>query len=304
MSEKNVEETGQRLDAWLAKTEPEHSRARWQALIKDGWVTLNNEQVKPNTKLRSGDQVKWTIPEPVSTDVLPENIPLNILYEDAHMIVINKPAGLVVHPAAGNETGTLVNALLHHCNDLKGIGGEKRPGIVHRLDKDTTGVMVVAKTEAAMNELARQFKARETEKEYLAIVRGVPSAQHGQIKTHMGRHPIHRKKMAAEVRNGRHAVSYYEVTETFDGAALLRIRIETGRTHQIRVHMAHLKHPVVGDTLYGRTSAARVIRANRQMLHAAKLSIAHPDTKERMTFTASLPEDMETLLSRLRQSRP
>ncbi len=300
---KTIEKSGagKRLDAWLANEQPEHSRARWQALIDEDHVTVNGEPVKRNFKLREGDEVKWTIPEPVSTEVLPEDIPLDILYEDAHMIVIHKPAGLVVHPAAGNEKGTLVNALLHHCTDLAGIGGEIRPGIVHRLDKDTSGVMVIAKTEAALNALAHQFKYRETEKEYLAIVRGVPTPRHKRIATTIGRHPVHRKKMAVDVRNGRHAVSYYEVVEAFDRSALIRVRIETGRTHQIRVHMAYLKHPVIGDKLYGRTRVDG-IHAERQMLHAAKLSIAHPDTGERMYFSAPLPKDMETLLEILRNN--
>ncbi len=302
MSHKTVENFGKRLDAWLAAEQPEHSRARWQALIQEGRVTVNDESVKRNHKLRTGDKVEWTIPDPVSTQTLPEDIPLDILYEDAHIIVINKPAGLVVHPAVGNRTGTLVNALLHHCTDLAGIGGEIRPGIVHRLDKDTSGVMVVAKTEAALNELARQFKARETEKEYRTIVRGLPAPPRGTVKTTIGRHPIHRKKMAADVRNGRHAVSTYEVVESFVGAALLRIQIETGRTHQIRVHMAHIKHPVIGDKLYGRAHT-NGIKADRQMLHAAKLSIAHPDTGEQMHFSAPLPDDMETLIATLRTDR-
>ncbi len=302
MSHKMATESGKRLDAWLAEEQPEHSRARWQALIQEGNVTVNEASTKRNHKLRTGDRVEWTIPEPVSTEVLPENIPLNILYEDSHIIAINKPAGLVVHPAAGNETGTLVNALLHHCDDLAGIGGEIRPGIVHRLDKDTSGVIVVAKTEAALNELARQFKARETEKEYMALVRGVPSPKRGRIETTIGRHPIHRKKMAADVRNGRHAVSTYDVAEAFVGAALLRVQIETGRTHQIRVHMAHIKHPVIGDKLYGRAHA-HGITADRQMLHAAKLSIVHPDNHERMSFSAPLPDDMETLIAALRTDR-
>ncbi|MBI9020463.1 MAG: RluA family pseudouridine synthase [Verrucomicrobia bacterium] len=288
-----------RLDAWLAEEQPEHSRARWQALIVDGDVTVNGESVKRNRKLQAGDRVEWAIPEPVSTNTLPEDIPLSILYEDSHMIVINKPAGLVVHPAAGNEDGTLVNALLYHCKDLAGIGGEKRPGIVHRLDKDTSGVMVIAKTEQALNELARQFKERETEKEYLAIVRGVPTPPRGRIATTIGRHPIHRKKMAVNVRSGRHAVSYYDVAEAFNNAAMLRVRIETGRTHQIRVHMAHLKHPIIGDKLYGRSQPGPA-RADRQMLHAARLSLSHPDTGERLKFQAPLPKDMEELLTKLR----
>lgn len=299
MPQETVHTSGKRLDAWLAEAQSDHSRARWQALIQEKHVTVNGEASKRNRKLHEGDCVAWEIPEPVASEVLPEDIPLDIIFENAQFIVINKPAGLVVHPAPGNETGTLVNALLHHCQDLAGIGGEKRPGIVHRLDKDTSGVMIVAKTEIALNELARQFKKRETEKEYIAIVRGVPTLARGRIKTTIGRHPIHRKKMAANVRNGRHAVSSYEVTEAFTWASLLRIKIETGRTHQIRVHMAHLKHPVLGDTLYGKTNNTGV-PAKRQMLHAAKLSITHPDTQQRMTFHAPLPDDMNAVLEALR----
>ncbi len=243
----------------------------------------------------------WTLPAPTSTEVQPEDIPLDILHEDAHIIAINKPAGLVVHPAPGNENGTLVNALLHHCDDLAGIGGEIRPGIVHRLDKDTSGVIIVAKTDPALTELSRQFKARETKKEYQAITHGIPSQPSGRIETTIGRHPIHRKKMAAEVRTGRHAVSNYEITEAFERAALLRIRIETGRTHQIRVHMAHIKHPIIGDKLYGRTHA-NAIKADRQMLHAAKLTVVHPSTGEPIHFSAPVPLDMLTLLSSLRKN--
>lgn len=299
---KTVEEPGNRLDAWLAEAQPAHSRARWQALIKEGLVTVNDAAVKPNLKLRTGDRVQWTIPEPVSSEVLPEDIPLNILYEDQYIIVINKPADLVVHPAAGNADGTLVNALLHHCRDLAGIGGEKRPGIVHRLDKDTSGVMVVAKTEQAMTELARQFKARETEKEYMAIVRGVPSPPAGRIETTIGRHLIHRKKMAVNMKHGRSAVSNYTVIEKLKNAALVRVRIETGRTHQIRVHMAFLKHPILGDKLYARPQPSDPLWPDRQMLHAAKLSFAHPNTHERLCFAPPLPDDMETVLKKLRSA--
>lgn len=299
MFEKTIETPQKRLDAWLATHEPDHSRARWQSLIKEGQVKVNDATTKPNCTLHAGDRVTWTIPDPVSTEVLPEDIPLNVLYEDEHMIAINKPAGLVVHPAAGNKDGTLVNALLHHCKDLAGIGGKKRPGIVHRLDKDTSGVMVTAKTELALNNLASQFKDRETEKEYLAIVRGVPSPRRGRIETTIGRHPIHRKKMAVDVRNGRRAISNYEVLETFGNAALVRVRIETGRTHQIRVHMAHKKHPILGDKLYGRSHPDDV-PVDRQMLHAAKLSIAHPNTGERMWLNAPIPADMDAILKTLR----
>lgn len=297
---KIAEQSDVRLDAWLAEQQPEHSRARWQALIKERMVTVNGDAVKPNHKLHAGDRVEWTIPEPVDAEPQAEDIPLHILYEDRNVIVINKPAGLVVHPAAGNETGTLVNALLHHCSDLAGIGGEKRPGIVHRLDKDTSGVMVIAKNETAMNSLTQQFKSRETDKEYIALVRGVLSPPAGTVDATIGRHPLHRKKMAANVRNGRPAVSHYKVIEQFIDAALVQVRIETGRTHQIRVHMAHIKHPVVGDSVYGRIFH---IKAPRQMLHAAKLSFVHPDGRQRMQFLAPLPEDMEMLIRQLRKER-
>jgi 23S rRNA pseudouridine1911/1915/1917 synthase len=286
-----------RLDAWLAESRPEHSRARWQALIKEGRVTLNGSPCKANQKVRPGDRAEWTIPEAVPAAPQAEEIPLDILFEDRQLIVINKPSGLVVHPAAGNETGTLVNALLHHCTDLAGIGGELRPGIVHRLDKETSGVMVIAKSETAMNRLSEQFKEHSTEKEYLTIVRGVPSPSRGTIETTIGRHPVQRKKMAANVRNGREAVSHYEVLERFAEAALVCVRIETGRTHQIRVHLAHIKHPVIGDTVYGR---AFHIKAPRQMLHAARLTLSHPRSGKRMVFEAPLPADMEALLNQLR----
>jgi 23S rRNA pseudouridine1911/1915/1917 synthase len=304
MVEKTADESGKRLDAWLAETEPALSRSRWQALIKSGCVTVNGDPAKANFKLRRSDLVQWTVPEPVPTETLPENIPLNVLFEDSCIIVVNKPAGLVVHPAAGNQNGTLVNALLHHCTDLAGIGGEERPGIVHRLDKDTSGVMVIAKTGTAMNELARQFKKRETEKEYLAVVRGTLKPPAGRVETTIGRHPVFRKKMAVNVRRGRSAVSTYKTEETLKNASLLRIRIETGRTHQIRVHMAFLKHPILGDSLYARRIPTDDLWPARQMLHAAKLTITHPDTHKQMTFQAPLPPDMQAGLEKLREGTP
>jgi len=299
MFEKISDQTGARLDMWLAGAVPEHSRSRWQSLIKEGRVTVNGLPCKANQKIRAGDRAEWSVPDPAPAAPQAEEIALDVLYEDKHMIVINKPAGLVVHPAVGNETGTLVNALLHHCKDLTGIGGEIRPGIVHRLDKDTSGVMVIAKNEASMAELSRQFKERETAKEYLTIVWGVPYGKRGTIETTIGRHPVHRKKMAANVRNGREAVSHFEVQEALGEAALVRVKIETGRTHQIRVHMAHIKHPVIGDTVYGRGRASS-IKAERQMLHAAKLSLNHPKSGKPMTFESPLPADMEALLKQLR----
>ncbi len=299
MFEKIAEKSSKRLDTWLAAQIPEHSRAHWQTLIKEGRVTVNATSVKRNHTIQTGDRIAWTIPEPVDAKPKPENIPLHILHEDRSIIVINKPAGLVVHPAAGNETNTLVNALLYHCADLAGIGGEKRPGIIHRLDKDTSGVIVVAKNETAMTALSRQFKNRETEKEYIAIVHGIPFPLRETIRATIGRHPFHRKMMAANVRSGRHATSHYTVEECFENAAKLRIRIETGRTHQIRVHLAHIRHPVIGDTTYGRGIH---INAPRQMLHAVKLSIIHPESKRRIIFQAPLPDDIHSLLSILRAS--
>jgi 23S rRNA pseudouridine1911/1915/1917 synthase len=298
-AEKIAEKAEARLDLWLTEAEPEHSRSRWQSLIKEGRVTVNGAPCKANRKMHAGDRVAWSVPEATPAEPQAEDISLNVLYEDKHMIVINKPAGLVVHPAVGNETGTLVNALLHHCKDLTGIGGEIRPGIVHRLDKDTSGVMVIAKNEASMAELSRQFKEREISKDYLTIVWGVPYGKRGTIETTIGRHPVHRKKMAANVRNGREAVSHFEVIEALGEAALVRVKIETGRTHQIRVHMAHIKHPVLGDTVYGRGRAS-AIKAGRQMLHAARLALNHPKTGKPMTFEAPLPDDMQELLRSLR----
>lgn len=299
MSKKTAEQSHARLDLWLTESVAGHSRSRWQALIKEGRVTVNGASCKANQKICAGDCIEWAVPDATDAEPQAEEIALNILYEDRHLIVLNKPAGLVVHPAVGNETGTLVNALLHHCKDLTGIGGEKRPGIVHRLDKDTSGVIAVAKNEAAMAELSRQFKEHETEKEYLAVVWGVPYGKRGTIETTIGRHPVHRKKMAANVRNGREAVSHFEVLEAFGEAALVRVKIETGRTHQIRVHMAHIKNPVIGDTVYGRGRASG-IQAERQMLHAAKLALSHPKSGKPMVFEAPLPEDMENLLNQLR----
>ena len=289
-----------RLDQWLAAKFPDLSRARWQALIKDSRVRVNGAPAKPNRPVRAGDRIEYEIPAARPTEVVAQDIPLDVLYEDADLIVINKPPALVVHPAPGHEDGTLVNALLHHCVDLKGVGGELRPGIVHRLDQDTSGVLVVAKHEQALNNLAAQFKNRDTRKEYLALAWGVPSPRAGTIRTLIGRSTTHRKKMSARVKHGREAVSHYEVMEEFGDVSLLRVRIETGRTHQIRVHLAHIGHPVVGDALYGR-ARRNDLHAERQMLHAGKLSLRHPTSGRLMNFTAPIPSDLTALLKRLRQ---
>ncbi len=292
------EQKGRRLDAYMAEQVRQLSRSQWKMLIQDGSVTVNGASIKPNHKLNTGDIVEWSMPAEPSGDVLPEQIPLNILYEDQTVLVLNKPPGLVVHPAAGNESGTLVNALLFHDPVFKEI---ERAGIVHRLDKDTSGVMVVAKTAEAMLELQRQFKARETEKEYLAVVWGTPPPR-GRIETWIGRHPVHRQKMAVLKEGGRKAVSSYEALEYFADVTLVRVAIETGRTHQIRVHMAHLGHPVVGDTVYGRARRmALPVLPNRQMLHADRLTFTHPASGKRLSFEAPLFDDMRLLLDSLRE---
>lgn len=288
---------GGRLDAFLAEQVTEVSRSHWKTLIQAGQVTVNGMNCKPNQKMNSGDIIEWTLPEQAPETTLPEDIPLNILYEDDAVVVLNKPPGRVVHPAVGNETGTLVNALLFHDPAFELL---ERAGIVHRLDKDTSGVMVVAKTKEAMVELKRQFKARETEKEYLTLVWGEPPPS-GRIETLIGRHPVHRKKMAVLTENGRTAVSNYETLERFGEVSLVRVRIETGRTHQIRVHMAHLGHPVVGDAVYGRARRHTLPeKPGRQMLHACRLAFNHPETGKRLSFEAPLFEDISRLLERLR----
>lgn len=297
-----VEGVGKRLDAWLSKTLPELSRARIQSLIESGHILLNDKHIKPSHKLSIGQVVSVTLPPPVEVELKPEAIPLDVLYEDQDLIVINKPAGLVVHPAAGHASGTLVNALLAHCPDLAGIGGEKRPGIVHRLDRDTTGVMVVAKSDTAMRALVNQFRHRHVTKEYVALVWGHLNPASGRTETLIGRNPNDRKKMSARTDTGRPAVTVYDTLEKFAATSLLRVRIETGRTHQIRVHMAFLGHSIVGDPQYGRPrrEALPVPVPSRQMLHSARLLFTHPVTGHPMAFEAPLPADMQALLSTLR----
>lgn len=288
----------ERLDAWLAGAEPSLSRARWQQLIRDERVLVNGKAVKPNESLHAGDEIRWELPPPAPTNLEGEAMHLDILFEDADLIVINKPPGLVVHPAPGHATGTLVHGLLHHCEDLSGIGGEERPGIVHRLDRDTSGCLIVAKTEAAMAELARQFKDREVKKEYTALVWGRPIPAQGTVRTTIGRDPRHRQKMCADVKHGRDAVTHYETVTLFPDMTLMRLRIETGRTHQIRVHMAHLHHPVVGDRVYGRARKhEHEDLIVRQMLHAGRVSFTHPKSHKLMIFEAPLPADFAALMS-------
>ena len=294
-----VEDGGGRLDLFLAEQCVEFSRSQWKTAILDERVTVNGRPTKPNYRLRKEDVIEWTLPEETPNDLPdePEEIPLDILFEDESILVLNKPAGLVVHPGAGNESGTLVNGLLFYDQVFESV---ERAGIVHRLDKDTSGVLVVAKTPLVQEELQRQFKQRETKKEYLALVWGTPPKRK-RIETLLGRHPVHRQKMAVLKEEGRIAISTIEVLEQFAETALLSVRIETGRTHQIRVHVAHLGFPIVGDALYGRSRKnSSKIQASRQMLHAWRLEFLHPIHRKKLLFEAPLPNDMGSLLARLR----
>ncbi len=302
------ESDGQRLDTWLTTRLDGFSRARIQQLIKDGFVLVDGKSRKPHHVLQAGSRVEVSIPPPQPTELKPESIPINLLYEDSDILVLNKPPGLVVHPAPGHASGTLVNALLHHCGDtsggrssLGGIGGELRPGIVHRLDKDTSGVLVVAKNQAALDHLAGQFKRHSVRKEYVALVWGCPHPETGTIESLVGRDPHNRKKMSAKPRAGRRAVTHYRVLERHEEASVLKVEIETGRTHQIRVHLAHIGHPVVGDTQYGRARVSKhAIKASRQLLHAERLAFAHPRTGKPLEFHAPIPEDMSVVIRALR----
>jgi 23S rRNA pseudouridine1911/1915/1917 synthase len=255
--------------------------------------------------MRSGQQVDVTIPDPEPGQPQPEDLPLRVVYQDARLLVLDKPAGIAVHPGAGRPGGTLVNALLHHVKDLSGVGGVLRPGIVHRLDRGTSGLMVVAKDDDAHRRLARQFAARSVEKEYLALVLGVPARREGAIDGPIGRHPVERRRMAVRP-GGRQARSSYAVEEAFDGAALLRVRIHTGRTHQVRVHLASIGHPVAGDTIYGGrrpTSGAALSLLDRPALHAARLAFDHPQDGRRIRLESPLPDDMVRVLELLRAAR-
>jgi len=287
------EAAGERLDRFLAQALPQFSRARLQDLIRSGAVTWQGKKPRPREAIQAGDVVRLTEPPLETIEAQPEEIALHLLFEDEDLLVVDKPAGLVVHPGAGNQTHTLVNALLHHCTSLSGIGGKQRPGIVHRLDKQTSGAMVVAKNDAAHQELSRQFADREITKIYLTLVTGTLRRRHGTIDASIGRHPQHRKKMAVNPERGRTARTDYRVLESGGGVSLVECTLHSGRTHQIRVHLHHLGHPVLGDSLYGRN---RQIAAPRQMLHSWKLGFTHPQTRERVLFKAPLPADFRALL--------
>jgi 23S rRNA pseudouridine1911/1915/1917 synthase len=297
-----AEHDGLRLDRVLASEIAGYSRSQVQRLIEGGHVTLPRVKlVKANTALREGDVVTVDLPAPVAATPLAEPLPVDVLYQDADVIVVNKPAGMVVHPGAGHDSGTLVNALLHHVKDLSGIGGELRPGIVHRLDKGTSGVMVIAKHDAAHQELARQFHDREVEKEYVALVWGTVQ-QRKRIDIPIGRDPVHREKISTRTRRGRSAVTRVTWARHVPGLSLLRIAITTGRTHQIRVHLNAIGHPIVGDALYGGIhrrmpqNLRPVQRLTRPFLHAERLAFVQPRTGEALEFRVALPEDLRAVL--------
>ncbi len=301
------ESAGIRLDRFLASILADHSRSQIQRLIKEGRIRVGDRDAKPNQAVKVGQAISVDVPAPVDATLEAEALPLPIVYQDRDLIVVDKPAGMVVHPAAGHGTGTLVNALLHHIADLSGIGGEKRPGIVHRLDRGTSGLMVVAKNDGAHEALARQFRNREVEKEYVALVWGEVMAGH-RIEVPIGRDPAHRKKMSARARRSREAVTRIVRAEPFGRAlTLAHVAIHTGRTHQIRVHLSHIGHPVVGDPLYGgvHRRVAGDLRAvshlDRPFLHAARLVFAHPADGRRMAFESPLPDDLQQVLDQLRE---
>lgn len=295
-----AEDGGIRIDKFLADELPGLTRSHIQKLIKEEMISVNSYPVKANYKLNPGDEIFVRIPEPELPDIVPENIPLDILYEDQDILIINKPKGMVVHPAPGHYTGTLVNAVMYHCKDnLSGINGVTRPGIVHRIDKDTTGSLLICKNDASHQYFADLLKEHEITRKYHAIVCGNLKEDYGTVNASVGRHPTDRKKMSTRCANGRPAVTHYKVLERFGDYTYIECTLETGRTHQIRVHMASIGHPVLGDTVYG--PAKCPYKLEGQTLHAKILGICHPATGEYMEFDAPLPEYFEKLLTKLRK---
>jgi 23S rRNA pseudouridine1911/1915/1917 synthase len=299
--------SGWRLDRALAAAVPTLSRERLKALVRSGSLTSGEKPFRdPAMKVRGDEAFRLEVPEPEPAHNAPQDIPLTIVFEDDHLLVVDKPAGLVVHPAAGNRDGTLVNALLHHCGgSLSGIGGVARPGIVHRIDKDTSGLLVVAKTDVAHEGLAKQFAAHSIERKYVAIVSGVPKASHGTVDAPLARSSANRKKIAiVEGSRGKRAVTYWNRLEILDDAALVECSLETGRTHQVRVHLASIGHSLLGDPVYGRGRAHRELLKSlgfhRQALHAAALGFTHPVTKHRLSFSSGMPADMQELFNQLK----
>lgn len=296
---------GKRVDQFLAEVIPELSRSRIQQLLKDGQVQVDGKGARAALRLRGTERVSWSVPSPEKPEAKPEDLPIRILFEDRDLLVVDKKAGMVVHPAAGNWTGTLVNALLHRVEDLQGVGGELRPGLVHRLDKETSGCLVVAKNEATLKALQEAFKSREVTKTYLALVHGAPPPE-GTFSTLHGRHPRDRKRFSGKVKVGKSAITHFQTREQFPGAALVEINLETGRTHQIRMHFSEAGLPLLGDALYGGakrgTGAVKeaMARIGRTALHAQRLEFRHPRSGKKMSFGAPLPEDFERGLQHLR----
>lgn len=292
-----TEQAGERLDKTLSSLYPDLSRSFFQKLIKEGQILVNGNPKKGNYSVNDGDILSVTIPQAQEVAILPENIPLDIIYEDSDVLIVNKPKGMVVHPSAGHYSGTLVNAVMYHCKDsLSGINGEIRPGIVHRIDMDTTGALIVCKNDNAHVKIAEQIKAHSVTRRYLGIVKGVVKMDCGTIEGTIGRHPIERKKMAVNVRGGKPAVTHYRVLKRFQNHTLMEFELETGRTHQIRVHMASIGHPLLGDCVYGNGKSPWKLQG--QTLHAAVIGFLHPTSETYLEFEAPLPEYFKNLLEK------
>lgn len=294
----DIEHEDQRIDRYLTEMLPEQSRSFFQKLIRDGFVMVNHIIVKVNYRLKTGDVIEIDIPDAVPTEIVPENIPLDILYEDDDLLIVNKPKGMVVHPAVGHSTGTLVNAIMYHCQgNLSGINGEIRPGIVHRIDKDTTGSLIICKNDEAHRNIAEQIKEHSVTRRYVGVVAGTFSEESGTVEGAIGRHPNDRKRMTINEKNGKPAVTHYRVLQTLKGASFMEFELETGRTHQIRVHMASISHPLLGDTVYG--NSKNPYKLQGQALHARTIGFIHPTTGEYIEVSAPIPEYMTELMRKL-----
>ena len=294
----DIEHEDQRIDRYLTEMLPEQSRSFFQKLIRDGFVMVNHIIVKVNYRLKTGDVIEIDIPDAVPTEIVPENIPLDILYEDDDLLIVNKPKGMVVHPAVGHSTGTLVNAIMYHCQgNLSGINGEIRPGIVHRIDKDTTGSLIICKNDEAHRNIAEQIKEHSVTRRYVGVVAGTFSEESGTVEGAIGRHPNDRKRMTINEKNGKPAVTHYRVLQTLKGASFMEFELETGRTHQIRVHMASISHPLLGDTVYG--NSKNPYKLQGQALHARTIGFIHPTTGEYIEVSAPIPEYMTDLVRKL-----
>lgn len=294
----DIEHEDQRIDRYLTEMLPEQSRSFFQKLIRDGFVMVNHIIVKVNYRLKTEDVIEIDIPDAVPTEIVPENIPLDILYEDDDLLIVNKPKGMVVHPAVGHSTGTLVNAIMYHCQgNLSGINGEIRPGIVHRIDKDTTGSLIICKNDEAHRNIAEQIKEHSVTRRYVGVVAGTFSEESGTVEGAIGRHPNDRKRMTINEKNGKPAVTHYRVLQTLKGASFMEFELETGRTHQIRVHMASISHPLLGDTVYG--NSKNPYKLQGQALHARTIGFIHPTTGEYIEVSAPIPEYMTELMRKL-----